>query len=180
MSKRKAFTLVELLVVIAIIGILVALLLPAIQAAREAARRTECNNNLKQLAVATQNFHDTYQRFPVAAYEMNFYNANDGCDCGCGIPDPDCGGSGCAPTLCWMDDDTGCDYCFDDDYTTMLTCVTGHPGDPCPEDQSDSCNTFSCVANEATCAAMDIGYGYEIMDWFTCDGSDVCCNVSLS
>ena len=72
MQRRRAFTLIELLVVIAIIAVLIALLLPAVQSAREAARRSHCTNNLKQLGLAMHNYHSALNSFPVGF----LYNAN--------------------------------------------------------------------------------------------------------
>ena len=84
-SKRaNGFTLIELLVVIAIIAILIALLLPAVQQAREAARRTQCRNNLHQLAIAVHNYHDIANRFPPGHYWQRNFSSGNGVDDGTG------------------------------------------------------------------------------------------------
>lgn len=76
--RQRGFTLIELLVVIAIIAVLIALLLPAVQQAREAARRSQCKNNLKQLGLAIHNYHDNFNKFPICIYGGYGDTANAG------------------------------------------------------------------------------------------------------
>ncbi len=115
--RKNAFTLVELLVVITIIGILIALLLPAVQAAREAARRMQCQNNLKQLGLAIHNYHDVWGRFPLGAACFSVPITSQ--------PDPNLHGSMFVALLPYIEQQGLYDIC---DFTTDTDWNSVYPG----------------------------------------------------
>ncbi len=97
--RRRGFTLIELLVVISIIAVLIALLLPAVQAAREAARRSQCVNNLKQIGLALHNYHQTNDCFPPGALGFATRQQREPQQCQLQRPRPDAGLPGAAGAL---------------------------------------------------------------------------------
>ena len=160
-SKRglRGFTLIELLVVIAIIAILIALLLPAVQQAREAARRTQCKNNLKQLGLAMHNYHDVYGMFPIGHAYRGCFDGN--CDSNRGGPAWSWG-TALLPYLdqaplfnsFWFEQQAAWDQAGPQqtiDSTNVLLCQTVLPFNSCPSDASKPTNrNDGAIPNSAT------------------------------
>lgn len=173
LRPKRGFTLVELLVVIAIIGILVALLLPAIQAAREAARRSECTNNLKQFGIALHNYHDTYKKFPAAVGPSVCNNPSDTpCDNGWEA------WGGIAPLTAFLEQQQLFEQCdwnyywnWDDTSATndnRSVTDTRIDGFTCPSDPASSSayttnmGPISYNLSHGPCSIWDVGSGQEI------------------
>ncbi|NQT16164.1 MAG: DUF1559 domain-containing protein [Planctomycetes bacterium] len=145
--RRQGFTLVELLVVIAIIGILIALLLPAVQAAREAARRAQCSNNMKQFGLALHNYHDTFKTFP-AGIGPSVCNAPGGA-CGRGWE----AWGGIAGLTAFMEQKTLFDRCYWDYYWNWN--ATGTDDNRFVADQR--INSFVCPSDATVTYTSNMG-----------------------
>ncbi len=159
--RKNGFTLVELLVVIAIIGILVGLLLPAVQAAREAARRMQCSNNLKQLALSLHNYHDTYKKFGYGHY----YSED--------VPRPPSNGGGRAfgwqlGVLPFIEQGNLYNQ-FDQRFPCAektitkngLLCITTQPTFSCPSDTKEERRNDGAIQNSATASYQGAASSYD-------------------
>jgi prepilin-type N-terminal cleavage/methylation domain-containing protein/prepilin-type processing-associated H-X9-DG protein len=122
--RWRGFTLIELLVVIAIIAILIALLLPAVQQAREAARRTQCKDHLKQIGLALHNYHDIYKQFPLGSVCVGDANANI---CGTNFRHPNWGTTWALSILPFMDQKPLWDQYRSEVPSGLQPAVTGTP-----------------------------------------------------
>lgn len=157
----RGFTLVELLVVIAIIGVLIALLLPAVQQAREAARRMSCSNNLKNLGLALHNYHDTYKSFPIGHQYQGHFDGN---------PNSEKGGTGfgwAVGLLEYIEQGNQFDR-FDPRYPAGENTITGNRvvcQTPlaifaCPSDTKPDQRTDGAIPDSATSSYQGVGTSY--------------------
>ena len=191
-AKSTGFTLVELLVVITIIGILIALLLPAVQAAREAARRMQCCNNLKQLGLAIHNYHDRWGRFPLAPLVTL-------CRILGGQPYPDNHGSMFVALLPYIEQQPLydlCDFTTDTDWNSVYPGTTKHIYETwisaliCPSDDAprywngNPINNYTKGQNRATSnyagsmGSQAFAAGPFLGDTFPPNGADPHANIS--
>lgn len=159
---RKGFTLVELLVVIAIIGVMVGLLLPAVQSAREAARRMSCGNNLKNIGLALHNYHDTFKTFPIGHQYRGHFDGN---------PLDDDGGSGfgwATGLLLFIEQGNQFDR-FDPSYASSENTVTRNREVcetplalfSCPSDTKPAQWNDGAIPNAATSSYQGAGSSYD-------------------